>query len=122
MAALLAWMQVCSAHYGIEPEFVYAVARIESGVPGGPRIRIGPLGRKRKYYGPMGINRCFLARWPVDNCYVNVMVGARALRGRDKRRILKRYNASFDEAYYQAIMACYRQAKRERVFDHGPDG
>ena len=85
-------------------------------MPGGPRIRIGPLGRKRKYYGPMGINRCFLARWPVDNCYVNVMVGARALRGNDKRRVLKRYNAAFTEAYYRAVMACYRQAKRERIF------
>ena len=116
MAAMMAWMQVCSAHYGIEPEFVYAVARIESGVPGGPQIRIGPLGRKSKYLGPMGINRCFLSRWPVANPYVNVMVGARALRGNDKRRVLKRYNAAFTEAYYRAVMACYRQAKRERIF------
>ena len=36
--------------------------------------------------------------------------------GADKRRVLKRYNAAFDEAYYRAVMAVYRQAKREGKF------
>jgi hypothetical protein len=110
---LLAWMQACSLHYGVEPEFAYAVARVESGTRT-EALRFGRLGRSR-YYGPMGINRCFLARWPIDDPYVNVEVGVKALRGADKRRVLKRYNAAFDEAYYRAVMATYRQAKREKI-------
>lgn len=117
LAALLAWFQTCGAMYGVEPEFAWAVARVESGVSGGPEIRFGPLGRRGKYYGPMGINRCFLGRWPIDDPYVNVEVGVKALRGTDKRRVLRRYNRAFNEAYYRAVMAVYRQAKREGRFD-----
>jgi hypothetical protein len=118
MALLLAWLQACALTYGVEPEFAWAVARVESGVPGGAEIRCGPLGRSGKYYGPMGINRCFKAKWPIDNAFVNVEVGVKALRGADKRRVLQRYNAAFNEAYFRAVMAVYRQAKREGKF-HG---
>jgi hypothetical protein len=113
-ALLLAWMQACSLQYGVEPEFAWAVARVESGTKT-ESLRCGRLGRSR-YYGPMGINRCFLNRWPIDDPYVNVEVGVKALRGADKRRVLKRYNAAFDEAYYRAVMALYRQAQREGMF------
>lgn len=113
-ALLLAWIQACALTYGVEPEFAYAVARIESGTKT-EAWRCGRLGRSR-YYGPMGINRCFLARWPIDDPFVNVEVGVKALRGADKRRVLKRYNAAFDEAYYRAVMALYRQTKREGIF------
>jgi hypothetical protein len=116
-ALLLAWMQTCGLTYGVEPEFVWAVARVESGVPGISEIRCGPLGRAGKYYGPMGINRCFKTKWPIDDPFVNVEIGVKALRGADKRRVLKRYNAAFNEAYYRAVMALYRQAKREGKFD-----
>jgi hypothetical protein len=115
-ALLLAWLKACALIYGVEPEFAWAVARVESGGPGVDEIRCGPLGRTGKYYGPFGIHREFRRRWPIDNPYVNVEVGVKALRGRDKRQVLKRYNASFDEAYYRAVMAIYRQAKREGKF------
>ena len=105
LAALLAWFQTCGALYGVEPEFAWAVARVESGVPGGPEIRLGPLGRRGKYYGP------------IDDPYVNVEVGVKALRGADKRRVLQRYNAAFNEAYCRAVMSTYHQAKREGKFD-----
>ena len=117
LALLLAWLQACALTYGVEPEFAYAVARVESGVPGLAEIRCGPLGRSGKYYGPMGINRCFKEKWPIDDPYINVVVGVKALRGADKRRVLQRYNAAFNEAYYRAVMATYRQAKREGRFD-----
>jgi hypothetical protein len=113
-ALLLAWIQTCSLYYGVEPEFAYAVARIESGTKT-EALRCGSLGRSR-YYGPMGINRCFLGKWPIDDPYVNVEIGVKALRGTDKRRVLKRYNAAFDEGYYRAVMATYRQAKQEGLF------
>lgn len=115
---LLAWMKACALTYGVEPEFAYAVARVESGGQGVTEIRCGPLGRSGTYYGPFGIHRDFRRRWPVDDPFVNVEVGVKALRGRDKRRVLQRYNASFNEAYYRAVMAIYRQAKREGKF-HG---
>jgi hypothetical protein len=117
-ALLMAWLQACALTYGVEPEFAYAVARVESGVPGGAAIRCGPLGRAGKYYGPFGIHRDFRKRWPIDDPFVNVAVGVKALRGPDKLRVLKRYNASFNQAYYRAVMAIYRQAQREGRF-HG---
>jgi hypothetical protein len=115
-ALLMAWLKACALTYGVEPEFAWAVARVESGRPGAAEIRCGPLGRTGKYYGPFGIHREFKRRWPIDNPYVNVEVGVKALRGADKRRVLRRYNASFDESYYRAVMALYRQAKREGRF------
>lgn len=117
-ALLLAWLQACALTYGVEPEFAWAVARVESGVPGGAEIRCGPLGRAGKYYGPFGIHRDFRRRWPINDPFVNVEVGIKALRGTDKRQVLRRYNAAFNEAYYRAVMAIYRQAKREGRF-HG---
>jgi hypothetical protein len=118
MALLLAWLQACALTYGVEPEFAFAVARVESGLPGAAVIRCGPLGRSGKYYGPFGIHRDFRRRWPIDDPFVNVAVGVKALRGTDKRRVLQRYNAAFNEAYYRAVMRIYRQAQRERMF-HG---
>lgn len=115
MAVLLAWMRACALTYGVEPEFAYAVARVESGVPGGPALRFGPLGRAGKYYGPFGIHRDFRKKWPIDHPLVNVAVGVRALRGQDKRRVLQRYNTNFDESYFRAVMAVYRRAKRGKV-------
>jgi hypothetical protein len=91
------------------------VARIESGTRT-EYLRCGPLGRTGKYYGPFGIHRDFLKRWKVDNPYINVQVGVKALKGQDKRRVLRRYNDSFDEAYYRAVMAVYRQIKRDGLF------
>jgi hypothetical protein len=109
-ALLLAWLQACAAINGVEPEFALAVAAIES------RLQCGPLGRSGTYYGPMGIHKCFKAKWDIEDPYVNIAVGVSALRGRDQRRVLKRYNASFNEAYWRAVQAARRQYQRDRVF------
>lgn len=114
-AILLAWMQACCTVYGVEPEFALAVARIESGTKTA-WLRCGPLGKAGKYYGPFGIHRDFRKKWPIDNPYVNVAVGVRALQGRDQRRVLQRYNAEFNEAYFRAVRAVYRQTKRRGTF------
>ena len=113
-ALLIAWIRTCAAHYGVDPEFAQAVAIVESRpAGGGMEMRCGPLGRAGKYYGPMGINRCFKSKWPIDNPFVNVEVGVKALRGNDMRRVLKRYNASFTEAYFRTICKIQKQLKKE---------
>lgn len=116
-ALLLAWMKACCIVYGVEPEFAWGVLRVESGVPGGPAIRLGRLGGSR-YFGPFGIADVYGNDVNLSNPYVNILIGVAALRGQDKRRILRRYNAAFNEAYYRAVMALYRQARRDGNF-HG---
>lgn len=110
-AILLAWMKACCLTYGVEPEFAYAVAMVESRAAGGAEMRCGPLGRSGKYYGPFGIHRDFLKKWPIDHPFINVVVGVRALLGADKRRVLKRYNTEFNEEYFRAVMVVCRQAE-----------
>ena len=63
----------------------------------------------------MGINDCFLSKWPIDDPFVNVEVGVKALRGSDKRRVLRRYNPKLNRAYEQTVMATYQQMKRNRI-------
>ena len=118
---LLACIKVCSLHYGVEPEFALAVAQVESRTltrPAKP-FRVGRLGHS-KYYGPFGIHRCYLKRWAIDNPCVNILVGVRALRGtrtiKGKRRVLRRYNASYTRRYYRAVMGLYWRYKRNRIF------
>lgn len=113
-AALLAWLQVCAVQSGVDPDFARAVAIVESRPPGGGlTMRCGPLGKRGKYYGPFGISRNFLKKWDITDPYVNVWVGVRALRGRDKVKVLRRYNASFNQAYYREVCRIERQLKRE---------
>ena len=113
---LFFWIKYCGAVYGVEPEFIWATMRVESGNASN-LVRFGPLGKSGKYIGPMGINKCFRKKWDIDDPFVNVAVGARALRGSDKRQVLRRYNTAFDEDYYRAVMALYRQCKRERTLE-----
>lgn len=113
-AALLAWMQICAQEHGVDPYFARAVAIVESRPAGGGlAMRCGPLGKQGKYYGPFGISRIFLKRWNIADPYVNVWVGVRALRGRNRLKILRRYNASFNQAYYREICRTERQLKQE---------
>jgi hypothetical protein len=111
-AILLAWMKACCLNYGVEPEFALAVARVESGTKT-EMLRFGPMGKSGRYYGPFGIERSFLKKWPIDNPFVNIEVGVKALRGPDKRRVLRRYNATFNEAYFRAVMMACRKYKSE---------
>jgi len=110
---LVAWITACAQVHGVDPHFARAVAIVESRAPGGGELsmRCGPLGRSGKYHGPFAIHRDFLKRWPIDDPFVNVEVGVKALRGQDRRRVLKRYNSSFTEAYYREIRRIERRLK-----------
>ena len=108
--ALLLWLHTCCAAYGVEPAFALAVAQVESGCPG-QEIRLGPLGKKGVYAGPFGLHRAYCREHfgvdPVDP-EVNIAIGVRALRGPDKRSILRRYNTEWNRAYEQAVMTRYQ--------------
>lgn len=111
--ALLLWLHICCAAYGVEPSFALAVAQMESGCPG-LEIRLGALGKKGVYAGPFGLHRAYCREHfgvdPIDPI-VNIQIGVRALRGPDKLRILRRYNQESNRAYERAVMAKYRRLK-----------
>lgn len=111
-ALLVAWIRSCALVYGVDPEFAVAVAHVESRVPG-QYLRVGRLGRSR-YFGPFGIHQDFRKKWPVEDPWVNCLIGVRALRGRDKRKVLRRYNAEFNESYYRAVMRAAGKRNRKR--------
>ena len=54
-AILLAWLRAVAQVHGLDPDFVQAVAIVESRASNGPElsIRVGRLGRS-KYFGPLG--------------------------------------------------------------------
>jgi hypothetical protein len=112
-ALLLSWLNACCAYYNVEPAFARATMEVESGTKY-EQIRIGPLGKKGTYIGPMGIHKQFRKKWDIDNPYENIRVGVAALRGRDKLKVLKRYNTSCNTAYVRAVMEKYRQYKLKR--------
>ena len=105
---LYIWLVTCCNFYHVEPEFALAVARVESGTKT-QEYRIGRLG-KSDFYGPMGVKGCFLK---TGSPFEVIELGVRALRGKDKARVLRRYNPKLDRAYERAVMALYRQNKRE---------
>ena len=107
---LLCWLLTCCKTYHVDPAFALAVARLESGTKT-QEYRLGRLG-KSKYYGPFGIHRDFLKKWPIDNPYINIQVGVKALRGTDKRRVLRRYNTASNRTYERAVLAKMRELKR----------
>lgn len=109
-----AWCSAYALRYGIEPAAAMSVAKIESS-KGKQEFRTGLVGR---YYLPMGIYKG--CRIPgVADLETNIRVGVSALarygpirNDADLRRSLKRYNASFDESYWRAIVQArnhYRQ-------------
>ena len=106
---LMCFLLACCHTYGVEPEFALAVARVESGTKT-QEYRIGRLGRSN-FYGPMGVHRCFLK---TGSPYEVIELGVRALRGKDKARVLRRYNPKLNRAYERAVMALYRQNQRQR--------
>jgi hypothetical protein len=68
------------------------------------------MGRHGRYVGPFGIHRDFRAKWPnLDDPFVNIWVGVRALRGENKKKVLRRYNANFTQAYWLAVKRAWRK-------------
>ncbi|MGO9175295.1 MAG: hypothetical protein ACLQED_04030 [Desulfobaccales bacterium] len=113
----ISWVHVCSVKYGVDPNFALAVAETESSCKG-QQIRFGKMG-KGTFYGPFGIHRCFLKKWDIDDPMVNTMVGIQALaRYKDHRKTLQKYNAEFNEAYFQRVKFLERRNREARVFEH----
>jgi hypothetical protein len=52
----------------------------------------------------MGIHKDFKKKWDIENPVCNIVIGVMALRGRNKRKILKRYNPKADAAYFRAVL------------------
>lgn len=100
------WCQV----YGVELPFALAVAHIESGTSV-VQFRVGLLANR--FYGPFNIHKDFRRRWPdIDTIEGNCRAGVRALRGRDKLRILKRYNPQATQAYLRAVLGARKKYER----------
>ena len=99
--------------YNVEPAAAMAVAHIESR-KGQQEFRVGLMGRT--YYGPFGVNKCFLKKWSVDELDTNIKVGVKALsRNQNLKKSLQKYNAAFNEAYWQAIQEARRKYRKGGV-------
>jgi len=115
----LNWVLLCSKKYGVDPYFALAVAETESSNRN-VRFRFNRIGRT--YYGPMGIHKCFLKKWNISDPYVNTEVGIRALaRYGSQKKALKKYNASFNMAYYRRIKHLEHKNRQSKIFDLKPD-
>lgn len=112
--ALLGCIKVCSAFYGVEPEFALAVAHIESRTST-EYVRQGQIGRVG-YWAPFAIHPDYKKRWAVDYAPINVLVGVKALQGKDKLRVLKRYNREYTRSYGAEVMKAYRKHKELGTF------
>jgi hypothetical protein len=115
----LNWVKYCSKKYNIDKYFVLSVAECESSNKYA-RYRFGKMGRT--FYGPFGIHKCFLKKWAVDDPFINTEVGIRALaRYGSQKKALKKYNASFNMAYYNRIKFLERRNRQDRIFDLKPN-
>ena len=114
---LICWINACAKAEGVNPALARAVFQVESG-DRWHRYRFGPLGKKGQYIGPAGIDKSFRAKWDIDFWPMNVLIGVQSLKPRKGERtekdILRRYNPKLDRAYEAAVMALYRQNKRQR--------
>jgi len=109
---LFLWLQYCSAFYRVEPEFVKAVADIESGVSQG--FKTGAIDKRGKYIAPMGIYYKCAPGYNKHDPFVNIALGARALgRFKDKKRALKKYNTAYNDKYYKTIITKYKYYKQK---------
>ena len=112
---LLIWLATCCHHFNVEPPFAQAVFQVESGCPG-HQYRLGRLGRS-KFAGPAGLHIAYVReKFGVDACdpWDNILIGVRALRGRDKVQVLKRFNPEWrKDRYLACVMAKMRELKRK---------
>ena len=111
-ALLLAWITACAQTHGVDPHFARAVAICESRPCGGGELemRVGRLGKSR-YYGPFGVANVYGADVNLLNPYINTLIGVAALRGRDKIRVLRRYNTTCTPAYISEVRRVERKLK-----------
>jgi hypothetical protein len=111
--------------YEVKKSYALALAHIESRLSDEIPFRTGPIGHF-KYAGPFGINRCYIRErgWNVDDVETNIMIGCRCLTGINDINSLKRrlsggknrkgaYNASFDSAYWGAILSAINKYEKK---------
>jgi hypothetical protein len=111
---LLFLLHVLCWSHRVEPAFAQAVAHVESS-DRHHEFRYGPMG-KGTYAGPMGLHRAYCReKFGVDPVApeVNIAIGVRALRGRDKVQVLRRYNTEYNRAYERSVMKAYRKYQKE---------
>ena len=115
---LLCWLKACAVTYHLPAEFVKAVADVESNVTKG--FRTGPLNKKKTFIGPMGIyTGCEKVTGNIYNPFDNIRIATESLvrlgatsNPTTWRRALKKYNAEFNNAYYQSVLRRYRYYKK----------
>jgi hypothetical protein len=117
MSDWLRWITEYSEKYGTDPNFCLAVAEVESS-KGKDRFRFSKVGR---YWLPWGIDEDFEKRgWEVDTLKGQTEIAIRALsRHKNQRRSLKKYNASFTEAYYRRVKALEKRNRHSGIFGKG---
>jgi hypothetical protein len=118
---ILNYMVDCGQRHNVKPEVLLAVAKIEGQDLRDGLIRVGPMGYGT-YSGPMGIKYIFGRppyNWDIDDYRVNIDRAARVLGG-DIRKRLKKYNASFNGRYLNAILCMINKYEEEKVFER-PD-
>lgn len=108
--AICAMIEAAAILHGADPAFCKAVARIEPGTKS-QQFRIGPAS-SGKFYAPFNIHKDYLKKWRIDILEVNVEVGVKALKGKNKRQVLKWFNPQFNEKYYTEVMKLTKQYQR----------
>lgn len=112
--ALLLWLQLCCGAYGVEPEFALAVATIES------RLQVDL--ETRRFVGLFCLDkarvreRFGLTPREAKDPFVNIALGVASLQGRDKQKILRRFNPEdYRGVYQRQVLRYYRQLKRKTM-------
>jgi len=96
----------------VNPHFAMAVATVESRTKN-KLFRTGKIGKT--YAGPMGLHIAYVRdKFNLDatDLNTNIYIGVRALRGKDEKRVLRRYNKEFNIAYYKAVQRAKKDFRR----------
>lgn len=100
--------------HNVDPAFVMAVARIESGKKK-KEFTLGRIGKT--YYGPMGIHKRFLKKWKIDDPKTNIEIGTMTFSGcrteKQQKSKLKTYNKSFSPRYWLSIKSTKHKYEQE---------
>jgi hypothetical protein len=113
---LLTWLYTVCSLYQVEPAFALAVMTVESRQLDAHQnvvqeFRFGRLG-KSPFWGPGGIRGRYKFGLDMADPKSNILVAVRALRGRDKRAVLRRYHGAPPAEYVAAVMSKYREFRR----------
>jgi hypothetical protein len=117
----LAFVKKRSLERGISPYRTLAVLETESSKHG-RCLTFGPINRNGKFVGPGGLNKnCGSKEWQqkILNPYFNTEVSIKAMtRYGDFRRSMKKYNTSFNGAYWNRIRSLEYRNREARIFEN----